>query len=293
MTTSCHHCGAETSNGLALCDLCRRKAETDLVYLPVYFRNLARWRPGRAGSRPVPGSQMPPGAFAVDGSSDAVTRALEEAGADLVGWARALTDDRPGFEVAQADDEQGTVAALCEQLGAHLTSIATLPWAGDFVTAVGCIEATLRELTERVAPGWYAGACRRCGHPTHVVPGLTWVTCGGCGATTYARDHLDTVLAEARGWVAPPKRIAEAIVALVDTELSVPRLHDRIRLWASRERITPIRATDRQHVWDPDLKQVVVATVKVGRARYRMGEVMDRIRAEGATRIEKTERITA
>lgn len=26
----CMHCGAETSNGLALCDLCRRKVSTDL-----------------------------------------------------------------------------------------------------------------------------------------------------------------------------------------------------------------------------------------------------------------------
>ena len=261
MTTACHHYTAETSNGLALCDLCRRKVETDLLYLPVYFANIARWKPGRAGSRPVPGSQMPPGAFAVDGSSDAVSRALEEAGADLIGWARALTDDRPLFEVAQAEDEQSTIAALCEQLGAHLTSIATLPWAGDFVTAVGHIETTLRELTERVAPGWYAGACRRCGHPTHVVPGLTWVTCGGCGATTYARDHLDTVLTEARGWVAPPKRIAEAIVALVDTETSIDDLRKRIAIWGARGHIDTIRAT------------------AFSEKRYRMGDVLDQLAA--------------
>ena len=41
----CLHCAAETSNGLALCDLCRRAAETCLEFIPIYFGNLARWRP--------------------------------------------------------------------------------------------------------------------------------------------------------------------------------------------------------------------------------------------------------
>jgi hypothetical protein len=54
----CKHCGATTSNGLALCELSQMAAAKSLEFLPVYFRNLARWRPGRAGSRPVPGSRV-------------------------------------------------------------------------------------------------------------------------------------------------------------------------------------------------------------------------------------------
>jgi hypothetical protein len=73
--------------------------------------------------------------------------------------------------------------------------------------------------------------------PTYVVPGLTWVTCRACGSTTYARDHLETILTEASDWIARPKALAEAIVALVDTEQSVPRLHERIKKWGHRERI--------------------------------------------------------
>lgn len=36
---NCLHCHAETNNGLALCELCRRKAETCLTYLPVWIDN--------------------------------------------------------------------------------------------------------------------------------------------------------------------------------------------------------------------------------------------------------------
>lgn len=258
---TCLHCSAPTSNGLALCERCRVAASVYLEFFPVYFRNLARWRPGRAGTRPVPASREPQGLAAQ--ATDPVMRALDEAGADLTGWARALRDDR-GVEIPEADDEAAMMAAVCRMLNAHLSSIATLEWAGEFVRLIGDHEGKLRRLTERVAPGWYAGACRHCETPTHVIPGLTWVTCDGCGATTYARDHLDVILAEARGWVARPKPMAEAIVALVDTEVSVPRLHDRIRKWESMGWLEGVRKLDADG--DP-----------VGPKRYRFGEVLDMV----------------
>lgn len=267
----CLHCGAETSNGLALCDLCRRKASADLDFIPVYFQNLARWRPGRAGARPVPGSRV-----LYDGEvragNDRISNALDETGADLVGWARKLQDDR-GVEPPQGDGEAAQTVAVCALLSEHLTSISTLDWAGDFVVALGRIEGWLSNLTDRYVPGWYAGGCRQCGCGTYVVPGLTWVTCGGCGATTYARDHLGVILAEAREWIAPPMRIAEAAVALLDTELSVPRLHKRISKWGERERIGVVRRLDADG--DP-----------VGPKRYRLGEVLDLLASEGATRLD-------
>ena len=270
----CLHCGAETSNGLALCDLCRGKAAVDLEFLPAYFRNLARWRPGRAGSRQVPGSREP-GRMVSGG--DRISRALDEIGTDLVGWAEALDDSRPGIRwpLDLADLSEGEQAvSLCLVFDEHLTSISTTDWCGEFVRALAGHEQRLRELTEDVAPGWYAGGCKRCGYATYVVPGLTWVTCRVCGTTTYARDHLAVVLDEARNWVAPPKRIAEAVVALVDTEQSVPRLHDRIRQWGQRDRIEALRRLDS----DGD---------EVGPKRYRLGDVLDLLRAEGQTRPER------
>jgi hypothetical protein len=268
---NCLHCGAETTNGLALCELARRKVEADLEYLPVYFANLARWsRPARPNGSLGSRGQWLLRRGASDGNR--IGRALDETGTDLVGWARQLQDDRDVVTPGDADDEATTVRWLCAHLAEHLTSIATCDWAGDFVQATGMLEADLRALTEQVAPGWYAGACKRCTYPTHVVPGLTWVTCGGCGATTYARDHLEQVLVEARGWVARPKPMAEAIVALVDSELSVQRVHDRIRAWESRGRLVATRALD--HDGDP-----------IGPKRYRFGEVLDLVISGDTTAI--------
>ncbi len=302
----CLHCGAETSNGLALCDLCRRKVSTDLEFLPIYFRNLARWRPGRAGSRPVPGSRvLYDGTRRGDGTGDQISDRLDEAMTALTTWARALVKDRPHFPrpltfadavltddlsqdaaYALADDQAKAVALLCVGFERHLTSISTLDWCGEFVRDLGQHESRLRGLTEQFVPGWYGGACRqligfddegaarRCESSTYVVPGLTWVTCGRCGATTYARDHLENILDEARDWVARPMRLAEAVVGLVDTELSVPRLHKRISKWGERERIESLRRVDA----DGD---------EVGPKRFRLGDVLDRLASEGSTRLDR------
>jgi len=300
---NCLHCTAPTTNGLALCDMCQRKAETCLTYLPVYFRNLARWRPGRAGSRPVPGSRvLYDGTIRGAGTGDRISDALDEIATALTTWARALAGDRTfvrpltfgdavlsddmAEETAEQlnDDVALKAAWLCAAFEHHLTSVATLEWCGQFVRDLSAHETRLRELTEAFMPGWYAGACRRCKVSTYVVPGLTWVTCNGCGATTYARDHLDAVIDEARDWVARPKALAAAIVALVDTEASMPRLYERIRKWDQRGRLTGIQRSERGYEWSDEAQDLVVATLEVGPKRYRMGDVLNLLFAEGQTR---------
>lgn len=262
MSTSCASCGATTSNGLALCDLCQIQAAKCLEFIPVYFGNLARWRPDSVGTRQVPGSREP--STPAERGTDRIGRALEDAGTDLVGWALALAEDRcvrlPDLDSTR--DEAGQVSAICRLLAGHLASIGTLEWCGELVRKLAAHEQRLRALTETAVPGWYAGACKRCEAPTYVVPGLTWVTCRGCGVTTYARDHLDVILDEARDWVAQPKRLAEAIVALLDSEQSAQRLHDRIRKWGSLGRLDAVRQFDSDG--DP-----------VGPKRYRLSDVLD------------------
>lgn len=273
---TCLHCKAETTNGLALCERCQIAVSVHLEFLPVHYRNLDRWRPGRAGSRSVPKSRPP--TAPLPASSDRVMRALDEVGNDLVTWARMLNDDR-GIELPEADSDAEQVAALCRWFAEHLTSIATLDWAGRFVADLGTSERRLGWLTSDVIPGWYAGRCRAtydgvaCGALTYVIPGLTWVTCGGCGATTYARDHLEVVLNEARDWVADRKRMAGVLVALVDSELSVPKLADRIRKWDSWDWLEATRRRDADG--DP-----------VGPRLYRLGDVLDLVtgKAEAPTR---------
>ena len=256
----CQHCGAECLNGLALCDLCRRGGATCLEFIPVHFRNLSRWRPGKAGSRPVPGSREPV-AISNGVGGDKVSRALDEVGNDLVTWARELHESR-GVEIPEGDGEAEQAAAVCQMLSENLTSISTTDWAGTLVTDLMRIEARLAKLTQDVVPGWYAGACRTCGQPTHVVPGLTWVVCGSCGTTTYARDHLEVILDEARYYRDGRKQIAGAIVALVDTEMSVPKLADRIRKWETWGWLMSTRLIDNDGR-------------EYGPKRYQMGPVLD------------------
>ena len=259
----CFGCGAEVTNGLALCVMCIRSAELKLQYIGIYFRNLSRWSPGRSGRRTVPGSREPqaPG----HGRGDRVGIALDAASNMLTTRARELADDRAALAEAiyrGHDTDAATVAHLCAVFADNLTSVATLDWCGDLVHDLDHHEVILRTLTEQVAPGWYAGGCKHCGSGTYVIPGLTWVTCGGCGVTTYARDHLDQIIDEARDWVARPKPLAEALVAMLDTEPSVTRLHDRIRKWDSLGWLTGLRRLDA----DGD---------EVGPKRYRLGDVLD------------------
>jgi hypothetical protein len=241
---NCLHCHAMTDNGLALCQLCRYGATKRFEVLPVYFRNLARWRPGRAGSRPVPGSRVlyDGDIRPADSTGDRISDRLNEALTALSTWGRALVDDRGTFErpltfvdAALSDDLPDEIADdkalvftwLCLGLEHHLVSIATLEWAGEMMRELGYHERRLGELIDLV-PGWYAGTCRRkitmeapCGAPLYVMPGLTWVTCPSCGSNTPARDHLEAVLDEARDWIARPKPLAEALVALAVADAAV------------------------------------------------------------------------
>ena len=278
---TCLHCGSTCTNGLALCDLCRRKAVVDLEFLPTYFANLTRWTPGRAGSRQPYGSRVLWDGTE-RGTGDRVRDALDEASNALATWARALGDDRPEVlarfipddrPLGELDEAQ-TARLLCDGFAESMTPIATLEWAGEFVRDVAQHEQALRTLTEWAVPGWYAGACRRCAHPTYTVPGLTWVTCSGCGVTTYARDHLTTLLGEARAWVARPRQIADALVALLDGETDVSRLHERIRKWSLRERLEPVDAWgyNPRLGYSRDYDPITVY-------RYRLGDVLDLVAA--------------
>lgn len=288
----CFNCGARTTNGLALCDLCQTAVAKSLEYLPIHFANLARWRPSDSGTgRPVPGSRWP--SNLTNGGTDRVSEALDYAGNDILGWARMVAEDR-GVDLPDASGEAEQVAVLCQWLTDNLASVALSEWCGDFATdvfakgerqGVRCHERYLAKLSNQCVPGWYAGGCRLCGHATYVLPGLTWTTCQGCGAATYARDHVEIVLREARGWLATPKRLAEALVALIDTEQSVERLRTRISKWATPEQRNNDGKVTRKAgpLADVAVRMLDIDGDPVGPRRVYLGDVMDILTREGAT----------
>ncbi|GAB2970204.1 hypothetical protein [Nocardioides montaniterrae] len=287
---NCLSCHATTTNGLGLCELCTYAASEALGHrgIVVHFGNLARQRkPARPN-----GSLGGRGTWLIkrgEVSGSVIDHALSLAANDLATWARALHDDRPQYQPPeQADTEAATVAALCASLAEHLTTIACLEWAGQFVRDTTRHYAALRELTRTVIPGWYAGACRICtAGEMRVVPGDKLASCRDCGATTFARDSLAVILEEASGWVATPKRIAEAVVALSDSEPSVAKVYDRVRQWANRGDLEPIYRYKRDHVYDLEQQRIVVADVKIGRARYRFGDVFDLLTATRPAKVEQ------
>lgn len=221
----------------------------------------------------MPGSREPRESTS---GNDRVSRALDEAGNALTTWARLLVEDRPylarlldRLDAAQLG-EADTVRWLCLGFDRKLTSLSTLDWCGDFVREISHHENRLRELTEAVAPGWYGGGCGVCGYATYVVPGLTWVTCRSCGATTHASAHLEAVRTEARPWVDRPMRIAEAVVALVDGQTDAQRLHKRISKWGERGAIEVVREHDHLP------------------KNYRFGEVLDMLERDTRAGIDRS-----
>lgn len=284
----CFACGATVNNGLALCQLCQTQVGLIADVLPTYYRNLARWRPGKAGSRPVPGSRPPAGALDRaddDATGDRISDRLDDTLTTLHGLTQAAVTHRPylgrlynRLTTARAGDridDTQVITLLCRGLTRHLPSLTTLDWCGQLVTGLAYHEEVLRELTEELIPGWYAGACTACGAGTYALTDLTWVNCRGCGKTDHAAAHIPTILHEARGWVAPPVLLADALVALVDGEQSPRRLYDRIRQWAARGRLAPVHQIRRDYSWDEDQDRFVVTDQETGAARYRLGEVLD------------------
>lgn len=293
--TTCDHCHAGTTNGLALCDACQVAVQTYLEFLPIYYRNLARQRrPGRPNGSLGSRQQW----LLRRGETDTgqIEPALARAGATIAKWVLTLHAATP-----TGDTEADTFTRSCELLENELARIATSDNAGQFVRDITRHEHALRALTETVVPGWYAGTCQQpagrdmegnthvCGVNTYVVPGLTWVTCPRCGTTTHARDHVDVVLAEAADWIAPPMRLAEAIVVLVDTEHSVDRLYKRISKWGETRKRKVVR--DGQEITlttppkIPSTRSLDEAGDPIGPKLYRLGDILDRLANEGATRL--------
>lgn len=263
---TCDNCGADTTNGLALCQACRAWFLVNAEFIPVYYRNLSRWRPSSAsGAKRVRQVAPPMPSMPGSSSSDHIGNTLEEAHTDLLRLTEDLAGARPQYArvIARisAMEEETFVHLACALLTKYVDSLTTLSWIKGIVTGISEIETTLREKTELAIPGWYAGACKLCQTPTHVVPGLTWVTCQGCGATTHASDHLPIILEEARDWVAHPGQLAGALVALLDAEVSPFHLRKRISNWGNRDKLTPIRRLDSEG--DP-----------TGPKKFRLGDVL-------------------
>lgn len=269
----CLFCTADVTNGLGLCERCQQTLSVSLVNVAAFYSDAIRIQPGqRVKVRGAYQSAPPP---PVIPDPDPVSRTTDEVDVIVVGWVRNLEDDRPNLSRCPA----GTVLA-CGWLEAHVKTIATLEWAGEVVREMLDCEKQLQRLIDRSDTGWYAGVCGNeigrewigedddaevvalnCERNLYGTMGTSWVRCPECGRTWDAGKRREVMIAEARDQSAPVSVIARAVVGLLDNEVSVQRLANRIDQWVSREKLHSLGVR-------------VLADGKPHRV-YRIGDVFD------------------
>jgi len=267
-------CGAETTNGLALCKRCQQTLTVALVNVGAFYTDALRIRPGERVRVKSTFQSAPPPPTAV--TFDPVTVATGFVDAIVIGWVRNLEDDRPGID--QPPDD---VAKACAWLENHVPTIVTLEWAGEMLREIRQCERRLQQLIDRSDTGWYAGVCGNeigrewtgngvqpvtCERSLYGTMGTSWVRCPECGRTWDAGQRREVMLREARDEMAPVSVIARAVVGLLDTEVSVQRLANRIDQWVKRGKLH-------------DLGVRVLDDGKPHRV-YRLGDVFDLLGVE-------------
>jgi hypothetical protein len=266
----CLFCSADVTNGLALCERCQRTLTVSLVNVAAFYADALRIQPGeRVKVRTTYRSTPPP---EVAPRIDPITATASHVDTVVVGWVRNLEDDRPNLSRAPGD-----IVRACGWLETHVTTIATLEWAGEMLGEIMDCERRLQRLIDRSDTGWYAGVCGNeigrevdaygdvvvvdCERNLYGTVGTSWVRCPECGRTWDARQRRDVMIREAREQLAPVSVIARAVVGLLDNEASVQRLANRIDKWVSRGQL-------------PSLGVRVLDDGKPHRV-YRIGDVFD------------------
>lgn len=269
---NCLHCSADTSDagGIALCSRCQRTVRTAALNVAGYHRDLLDVGAGPAGLRVRGGSADPTGALVLShAKGDPIAELADATKADLVGWVRALLEDRPTLRWPRDD-----VASLAQLLAQQVKTIATLPWAGSFARELLVLERRLRRVIEANKACWYAGVCGAreedlrtvydvvagCQRVLYADPASGFVRCPVCRTNWEVRERRAFLLDQARDEVTNVATIARAVVTLLDDQPSAARLEARIQKWVERGK------TERRGSLDID-----------GRVRkvYRLGDVLD------------------
>lgn len=294
---TCMHCTAEVTNGLALCARCRQTLSVSLVNVAAYHGDVLRIQPGeRVKVRSTYQSTPPPGSAP---AYDPISNAASEVDNMIGTWCRLLTDDRPEagdipttttLRCGWLEHHIPSIATLewgaellrdCLAAERRLMRILDKADTGWYAGKCGSV---LED--ERVHDGTtclcacHNGATYACDVPggcgselgqtiaavtcergLYATPGQSYIRCPECGKTHNVADRQTQMLQEAKDHVAPVAVIARAVVGLIDDEVSVERLANRIDQWVHRGQLH-------------DLGVRVLGGSKPQRV-YRIGDVFD------------------
>lgn len=274
---TCQSCTAETTNGLALCDRCQQTLRVALTNVAAYYADVDRIQPGqRVKVRSAYKSTPPPETKA---AIDRVSEALNDAAFVVIGWAQNLADDRPAGTIPSS------FATICGWLESHVSSIATLEWAGVCMTEIRDTERALKRILDKADTGQFAGVCDNevgreeidgesvpllCQRGLYSTQSSQWVTCPECGRVWDATARRAIMKTQAEDRVAPVRVLAKIVVGMTD-EVSEEKLIRRIENWVARPADEPKLKSAGTRYLDGRLRTV-----------YRVGDVLALIGEKGA-----------
>lgn len=275
---ACLHCGAETTNGLALCERHLRQLEEIPADLAAWFADVDRLPPGsRLVVHRTPESQAPSSAE----DSDRIGTALAQAENAVGTWCRVLAEERdlapPALEVRELAD---SIRRAAGWLGSHATTIATCEWAAECLRDLRRSALVLRRVLDNADTGRFIGICGHrlpgrpdgpdgepvvCTRGLYAVEGERWKTCPECGLAHDVERRREQLRREIADRLAPLRVVARAAVALTPEEPSVERATRRIEQWVRRGRLRDCGLRHYDDGSGPD---------PVARRHYRIGDVL-------------------
>lgn len=242
---NCLACTATTTNGLALCEKCQHAFRVACTDTAAFYADVDRIKPGqRIKVRSAYQSTPPPG---FTPGRDPISDALRAAANTAATWARLLVEEHAQITKAPTGTR--------EQLGwleSNVVSIATLPWCGEVLREMKACRRQLQRILDNADTGSYAGICGNeigrawdngdivtltCPRHLYRAQSSSWVSCPECGRSWDGEERQRHMLAETRDRVAPISVIARAVVGLLDEEVSVEKLANRIDYWARKGRL--------------------------------------------------------
>ena len=294
--TTCQ-CGKPTGSTATLCIDCRKTMEIAIVNISVYYADLdtlhARLvrfgQGGRSSETPLAIDAR----FARLGDGSEIEH---DARNTIVGWVRYIGEyvsvgNGPTCGpyclhvscalIRKSRPPLDAMPSMCAYLLRWADWLRTSPAGIEALDEFCDVERRLRRLIDRPLDRWYAGPCNaltgsdedaECGETLYALADLGEVTCRKCQATYDVKARREWLLAAAEEYEAPVSVIARAIIVLADNERDEGRLAARLRQWASRNRIFPVR------------HQMIDG---IERPLFRIGTVLDLL-AEDARTAEET-----
>lgn len=275
-TLTCQHCTA-TTNGVVLCSRCQHTARRALFNVNAYHEDLFNLPAQVFGTRRSNKISDPTGS-AVGLASDPIEEAAADTRRILAHWLRRVVEDTPRAFMPNSDTVDVHTRVLTQQLHA----IATLDWAGEFLTELLDLERRLRRTVEGHKGLWCAGPCgtvldpetgEYCTRVLYADPDRDDVRCPACGTLWPAAERRRILLDRARDVETNIAVIARATLALLDGEPSAARLEARIQKWADRGKLERRGSVD----LDGHVRKV-----------YRVGDVLDLLLDETRSRADSS-----